>query len=312
MQIPRGQKGERCAAAGCSQKLGSPPPSNKFPSLLPSSNNLAHALLPQSLSPPALGLMGGARAPNCARVPLKSRETCLPPLPPPLTSFPLTSRRCCSKNKGRGRRSRCRGSPEPCPSPVSSGAAYGNASSLPSWPPVCAYRWPGMAGRSRSGATAERGRRGPGWAASGGLRKLSWRGAAPLPPEASCRPGACRAALEAELPAPEGGGTRPSSGLLPVPRPLVVTSLTFFPTPLSANESPAPGQGLDRGGRWGGVEWRPDSFSGSEESRDPGAPPLSAFWRVEVGTTCLSTLFCAFWVGKAHHLVNLFSESSVS
>ena len=254
MQIPRGQKGESCAAAGCSQKLGSPPPSNKFPSLLPSSNNHAHALLPQSLSPPALGLMGGARAPNCARVPLKSRETCLPPLPPPLTSFPLTSRRCCSKNKGRGRRSRCRGSPEPCPSPVSSGAAYGNAASLPSWPPVCAYRWPGMAGRSRSGATAERGRRGPGWAASGGLRKLSWRGAAPLPPEASCRPGACRAALEAELPAPEGGGTRPSSGLLPVPRPLVVTSLTFFPTPLSANESPAPGQGLDRGGRWGGVE----------------------------------------------------------
>lgn len=270
MQTPRELKGEGCAAPECSQKLGSPPPSIKSPSLLPSSSNLARALLPQSLSPPALGLVGGARAPNCARVPPKSRETRLQPLPPPLTSFPLTSRRCCSKNKGRGHRSCCRGSPEPCPTPVSSGAAYGNASSLPSWPPVRASRRLGMAGRSRSGATSERGRRGPGWAAGGGLRKL-WRGAAPLPPEASCRPGACRAALEAEPPAPEGGGTRPSSGLLPVPRPLVVASLTFLPTPLSAKEGPAPGQGLDRGGRWGGVEWRPDSFSGSEESRDPGA-----------------------------------------
>lgn len=75
---------------------------------------------------------GGARARDCARVLPKSRETRLPPLPPPLTSFPLTSRRCCSKNKGRGRRSRCRaglGSPEPRPTAASSGAAYGNASS---------------------------------------------------------------------------------------------------------------------------------------------------------------------------------------
>ncbi|KAK2491104.1 hypothetical protein MC885_021884, partial [Smutsia gigantea] len=66
------------------------------------------------------GQGGGARDPGCARVPPKYRETRLRPLPPPLTSFPLTSRCCCSKNKGRGRRSCCRavlGLSEPRPSP---------------------------------------------------------------------------------------------------------------------------------------------------------------------------------------------------
>ncbi|KAB0406131.1 hypothetical protein E2I00_018593, partial [Balaenoptera physalus] len=109
----------------------SPPPVlADAPSCLDSARaeSLARALLPQRLSPPALGLGGGARTPGCARVPPKSCETRLPPLlpPPPPTSFPLTSRRCCSKNKGRGHRSRCRaglGSPEPRPTPASSGAA---------------------------------------------------------------------------------------------------------------------------------------------------------------------------------------------
>lgn len=42
--------------------------------------------------------VGRTSAPDLARVPHKSRETRLPLPPPPLTSFPLTSRRRCSKN----------------------------------------------------------------------------------------------------------------------------------------------------------------------------------------------------------------------
>lgn len=85
---------------------------------------------------------------------------------------------------------------------------------LHSWPPVRAPRRPGKAGRGRSGAAAERGRRGPEWDAGEGLRKPSRRGAAPRPPKASCCPGAYRAALKAEPLGREGGGTRPSGGLL--------------------------------------------------------------------------------------------------
>lgn len=101
---------------------------------------LSLSLLPQprpGSPPPAAfasraGPGGRGKGSDYARVPLKSRETRLPPLPPPLTSFPLTSRRCCSKNKGRGHRSHCReglGSQEPRPTPFSFGATYGNASS---------------------------------------------------------------------------------------------------------------------------------------------------------------------------------------
>ncbi|TKC41759.1 hypothetical protein EI555_009296 [Monodon monoceros] len=174
---------------------------------------LHRALLPHLLLPPALGLGGGARAPGCARVPPKSRETRRPPLllvllPPPPTSFPLTSRRCCSKNKGRDHRSRCRawlGSPEPRPTPASSGAAYGRLCVRPAGParPAGAVRGP-----PPKGATG----------VLGGRRQ---RPEEALParcgssaPEASRCPGGYRAALEAERLAREGGGTRPSGGLL--------------------------------------------------------------------------------------------------
>lgn len=158
-------------------------PRTWFLSLASSSRNLAGVLLPQLLSPPALGRVGGARIRDCARVPPKSRETCLPPLPPPLTSFPLTSRRCCSKNKGRGSRSCCRaglGSQEPHPTLASSGAAYGNASSA-FLPPVRLPLRPGKASWGRSGAASERRCRGPGWAAGEGLRESSRRCGAPWP-----------------------------------------------------------------------------------------------------------------------------------
>lgn len=204
----------------------------KSQSLFPFSCTLARtllhrALLPHLLLPPALGLGGGARAPGCARVPPKSRETPRPPPllllllpllpPPPPTSFPLTSRRCCSKNKGRGHRSRCRawlGSPEPRPTPASSGAAYGNAfSSVLQAACACAQ----LARQGQPEPFGGRRRRGPLGSWVGGRQRpeeaLPARCGSSAP-EASRCPGGYRAALEAERLAREGGGTRPSGGLL--------------------------------------------------------------------------------------------------
>lgn len=151
---------EATAALRSSKNLSLSSPSHPFlpgiksSSLFPSSLNLSRG---SSHSPCSLprspewggGGGGGVRVPDCARVPPKSRETRLPPLlPPPLTSFPLTSRRCCSKNKGRGHRSLYRaglGSQEPRPTPASSGATSGNASSSV-FLVTCAWR---PAGRTR-------------------------------------------------------------------------------------------------------------------------------------------------------------------
>lgn len=87
----------------------------------------------------------------------KSRETRPPLLPPPLTSFPLTSRRRCSKNikdaasaaagqPGAGRWSRTPPPPAPDPRTVTT------LSFSPSGPPVCVLGWPSRATRGRSRA----------------------------------------------------------------------------------------------------------------------------------------------------------------
>ena len=188
--------------------------------------------------------------------------------------------RCCSKNKGRGHRSRCRaglGSPEPRPTPASSGAAYGNAfSSVLLAACACAP----LARQGRPEPFGGRHRRGPPGSRVGGRQRpeeaLPARCGSQAP-EASRCPGGYRAALEAEPLVREGGGTRPSGGLLYQSTGLG-GRVSDFPTPLSTNESPAPGRGSDRG-----VGWRPDPISGSEESRDPGAPrhpPPSEGWRL--------------------------------
>lgn len=115
---PPGLKAEGYAALRASKNLGLSGPPHHFLPVIESSPRPPPPASSPGAPPPVLLASrarpggrgeGWVRVPDCARVPPKSRETrLLPLLPPPLTSFPLTSRRRrCSKNKGRGHHSRC-------------------------------------------------------------------------------------------------------------------------------------------------------------------------------------------------------------
>lgn len=130
---------------------------------------IAFPLLPKPASPPLLASQVAFLLPCPARrrqdqrprsreSSHKSRETRSPLLllPPPLTSFPLTSRRRCSKNikdaasaaagqPGAGRWSRT--PPQPAPDPPTVTLPFS-----PSGPPVCVLGWSSRAawGRSRA------------------------------------------------------------------------------------------------------------------------------------------------------------------